>query len=363
MQKCLIVCFLFIIGSIKSQSKTDSEFTITKKPVNWDTLKYQKFERVLIIGLFQQHRTFSNEFKQIGNKDTLGLSMHTYSTEIDFTGAAGIVINYDKFQLSLSKGVNPPTNAGSKGHSDIFNIGLNVGDNRWVSENYFRRFKGFYNVNSPSFDSLNFSKTGKYFLQPSMLSSLFMTRFMHFRNYRNYAYKAGFGCNYRQLKNAISLVYGASFSVFNLKNDSSIIPLKSRNLFQDFGNLKGFQSVNLGANLGVAATIVIYKAWFAAGYFTLGPEQQWRNYNLTDTHRNLSYIGWSGTGRFSLGLNMKKFYLITSFATDYNVYNSPKVMEYKTTSYTTNTTFGWRFHRETPKFYQKFMSSKLYSYL
>lgn len=363
MYKRFIIIFILISGSIFSQSTSDNEVTIMRKPKNWDTLKYQKFETVLIVGLYQQHRTFSNEFKQVMMRDTMGMSVNTFSTEIDFTGAAGIVINYDKFQFSVSKGIKPPSSAGGKGHTDIFNIGLNVGDNRWVSENYFRKFRGFYNANTPTFDSAYYKTNNKYYLHPNMVSSLFMTRFMHFRNYENFSYKAGFGCNYRQLKSAASFISGGSFSVFNMRNDSALIPLKARYLYKDYGNMKGMSSVNLSYNAGIAATIVIFKAWFAAGYFTLGPEQQWRNYNLGGSHRHISYIGWSGTGRLSLGLNMKRFYFIASFASDYNVYNSRKIMEYKTVCYTANTTFGWRFHYETPKFYQKFMKSKVYTYL
>jgi len=362
MYKHFISILILISSCLYSQTNNESEVAISKKEKSWDTLKYQKFETVLIIGLYQQHRTFSNEFKQVMSVDTVGLSSHTFSTEVDFTGAAGIVINYDKFQVSFAKGIKPASTAGSRGYTDVFNVGLNVGDNRWVSENYFRKFKGFYNVNTPSFDSAYYFANKKYRLQPNMVSSLFMTRFMHFRNNENFSYKAGFGCNYRQLKSAASFISGGSFSVFNMRNDSALLPVKARPLFKDYGNMKGFRSVNLSYNAGIAATLVILKAWFAAGYFTLGPEQQWRNYDLTTSHRRISYIGWSGTGRFSLGLNMKKFYFIASFSTDYNVYNSRKIMEYKSLSYTANTTFGWRFHYHTPKFYQNFMKTKAYSY-
>lgn len=362
MQKFLFIFFILFSTVISSQTNTDSQVVIEKKARKWDTLKYQKFERALIVGLYQQYRTFNIDFKQTINRDTLNLSSHTYSTEIDFSGAGGIVINYDKFQLSISQGINPPSTAGGKGHTNVFGLGLSVGDNRWVSETYFKRFKGFYNSTTPNFDSSNYNQTKQYYLQPSMVTSLFMTRFMRFRNHEKYSYKAGFGCNYRQLKSAASFIWGGSFSVFDLKNDSAIIPQKARFLYNDYSNMKGIRSVNLSANVGIAATIVIFKAWFIGGYFTLGPEQQWRNYNLTTSHRTISYIGWSGTGRVSFGLNMKRFYMIWAIARDYNVYNSTKVSA-TTSSYTANTTFGWRFKNKTPKFYEKFMKTKIYSYL
>lgn len=362
MQRLFLILFMIFTLCGFSQTSSDTEVKIARKEKKWDTLKYQKFETVLIVGIYQQRRGFSNEFKQLMTPDSAGLSVHTYSTESDFTGVAGITVNYDKFQISVGKGVKPPDNAGGKGHTQMFNIGLNVGDNRWVSETYYRRFKGFYDQNRTSLDSAS-KAAGKYNLQPNMLSTLFMGRFMHFRNNKKFSYKAGFGCNYRQLKSAISFISGGSFSVYHLRNDSTILPVNSRSLYRDYANLKGFRSVNLAANIGIAGTLVIFKAWFATGYFTLGPEQQWRSYDLTSNHRNISYIGWSGTGRVSVGLNMKRFYLLSSFTSDYNRYNSPKIMDYSTVSYTTNFTFGWRFHYDTPKFYQKFQQSDVYNML
>ena len=360
MRRLLSVLILLCNCIITAQTNNDVEVAIARKPKTWDTLKYQKFETVLIVGYYQQYRTFSHEFRQVINIDSSGMSAHTYSTEADYTGAVGLVFNYDKFQLSVSKVAAKPVAASKKGHTDIFNIGFNVGDNQWVSENYFRRFRGFYNTSTPSFDT-TFKETGKYLLQPKMVSSLFMTRFMYFRNNENFSYKAGFGCNYRQLKSAASFVSGGSFSVFNLRNDSSLIPLKARYLYNDYGNMRGMRSVNLSYNIGIAATLVLFKAWFAAGYFTLGPEIQGRNYDLTANYRKITYLGWSGTGRFSFGLNMKKFYFIMAYTSDYNVYNSKKIMDYKTVCHTANATFGWRFHAHTPKFYQKFMGTKLYN--
>ena len=357
----LIICLL---GSSEafSQGGSETELKVERKAKNWDTTMYRKYETVLIVGVFQQHRTFSNEFSQHMSKDSMGLSANTFSTESDFSGQIGLVANYDKFQLSVAKGLAPPDNAGGKGHTDVFNVGLNVGDNRWISENYYRRFKGFYNTNNRALDSMA-RKTNKYYVLPGMVSSLFMTRFMFFRNYENFSFKSGFGCNYRQLKSAFTFVSGGSFSVFNLRNDSAIIPTKARSLYNDYANMRGMQSVNVSYNVGFAGTLVVFKAWFIGGYFTVGPEQQWRNYDLTSYHRRLSYISLSGTGRLSMGLNLKRFYMVWSFANDYNVYNSPKTIKLQSNSFTLNTTFGWRFHYDTPKFYQKFMKTKVYQYL
>ena len=356
-----IALFLHAVFA-KSQNTNNNnvELKLEKKNKTWDTLKYCKFERVLIVGLYQQFRNFNNDFEQLMTKDSAGISKHNYSAESKLIG--GIVLNYDKFQVSFGTRAQPQEFSTGKGTTKTFNIGLNVGDNRWVSENYYRRFTGFYDKNTLKYDT-TFKQTGNYYVQPNLKSSLLMNRFMYFTNYKKFSYKSGFGCNYRQLKSAFTWILGASFNVYTLNNDSSFFPLKTRAFYNEYANLKGFQSVNLGVNGGVAGTLVIYKAFFIGGYFTVGPEQQWRNYNLGSTNLNLSYISWSGTGRFSTGLNLKKFYFIFATSSDYNLYNGTNTLSLLSTSITQNVTLGWRFHTKTPKFYQKFMGTKVYSYL
>jgi hypothetical protein len=358
-QKFLFIFFILIAISVSSQTNTDSDLVIEKKARNWDTLKYHKFERVLIVGLFQQYRDFSNTFEQSINKDVLGISKTVYMAESQLIG--GVVFNYDKFSLSFGTKTQPQQFSNGKGNTKTFNIGFNVGDNRWVSENYYRTFKGFYNKNTANFDS-TFKSTGNYYLQPNLTSSLFMSRFMYFSNYEKFSFKSGFGCNYRQLKSAASWILGGSFNVYTLYNDSSIFPIQARPLFNDYANFKGFHSINLSANFGAAGTLVLFKGLFISGYFTVGPEQQWRTYDLGGAPRKLSYVSWSGTGRVAMGLNLKRFYMLVSNTNDYNLYNSTNIFSFKSESITQNFTFGVRIHAHTPKFYHKIMKTKFYSF-
>jgi hypothetical protein len=351
--------FFFILFPFLLQSQ---DTTKTGRMRNWDTLKYQKFDYVLIVGVFQQHRDFSNNFEQQiyharPLSDTAMNSKHTYYAESRLI--TGIVLNYDKFQLSFATRSKPPEASLGKGYTKTFNIGLNFGDNRWISENYYRWFEGFYDKNTPDYDTA-FKRTGNYYQLPGLRSSLFMTRLLYFTNYEKYSFQSGFGCNYRQLKSAATWILGGSYNTYRLQNDSSVFPVKSRPFFNDYGGLKGFVSHNLAVNFGAAGTLVLFKAWFIGGYFTVGPEMQIRNYNFGENTRNLTYVSWSGTGRFSMGLNMKKFYLLFSTSDDYNLFNSPNIINFTSESITVNFSFGWRFHTGTPKLYRKFMDTKLY---
>jgi hypothetical protein len=354
MRRYFLILFTLFSFVLAAQTTVETGAKIEKKGRNWDTTKYQKFERVLIIGLFQQYRTFNNEFNLVPRDS---VSQHVYSAESNLTG--GFVFSFDKFQFSLATRNNPSSEGEGKGYTKMFNLGLNVGDNRWVSETYFRKFKGFYDKNVSAYDSVN--KITKYYIQPNMVNRMLMQRFMYFTNYKKYSFKSGFGCNYRQLRSAATFILGGSFSIFDLQNDSAILPMKARAVYGDYGNMDGFTTVNLGVNGGFAATIVLWRAIFISAHFTLGPESQWRNYYLGDINRKLTYISFSGTGRGSLGINLKKFYMLFSVTNDYNLYNQRKARTFSSNSLTNNVTLGWRFHCRTPKFYQSFMKTKLYN--
>lgn len=355
MLKYLILFCILLDAGMRGQGLFDTTAYVAKAK-NWDTTKYQKFDYVFIVGVYQQTRSFNNEFEQIINKDTNHLSKHSFMAESQL--ASGLTFNYDKFSFSIGTRSSPQAESAGKGYTKVFNIGLNIGDNRYTLENYYRRFVGFYDKNTPDFDT-TFKKTGKYILRPNLVSALLMSRFMYFTNYKKYSFKSGFGCNYRQLKSSATWILGGNFNVYNFNNDSAIFPAKASPLFDSYSSMKGFRSVNIGVTVGAAVTIVLFKAWFIGGYFTLGPEEQWRTYNMVSHTSNLSYISVSGTGRGSLGLNLKKFYMLASFSDDYNLFNSGG-LNFKAESITGNFTFGWRFHTGTPKFYRKFQKTRLY---
>ena len=118
MQKYLFIFFLLIVVNVMSQNNTDTQTNVEKKTLKWDTLKYRKYERVLIVGVFQQFRNFDNSFEQKMVKDSLGISKHQYLAESKLIG--GVVLNYDKFQLSFATKAQPQDFSSGKGNTKVF---------------------------------------------------------------------------------------------------------------------------------------------------------------------------------------------------------------------------------------------------
>jgi len=355
-----LLSFLLVVPMINLLATgNDSINQKNKQLVSWDTTRYIKFTKVLIVGVFQSYRNFGNEMETLIPKDGEERALGSQNFQAESNLISGVTVCFDKFSFAFSTRSNPPVGSSLKGNTRMFNIGFNVGDNRYVFENYYRRFTGFYEKNHPHRDS-----TGNvlaYDLRPGMTSSLLMSKFMYFTNHERFSFKSGFGSNYRQLKSAGTWIVGGDFNVYNLNNDTAFIHPEKRKYYNDYSSLKSFRSVGVSVHGGFALTVVLFKAWFLSGYFTVGPEQQWRRYGFSDYYRRLSYISWSGTGRLAAGLNLKKCYFLFSFNNDYALYNN-SFIKLRANSISGNATFGWRFNVKTPQYYENFKKSKWYGY-
>ncbi|MBA3679915.1 MAG: DUF4421 family protein [Bacteroidetes bacterium] len=351
---CLLLTFsTFAQGLFKPDT---ANLRKARKRADWDTTKYLRYDSRLIVGYFQSYRNFNNEFQQFKEKDSLGLSKTNYFAESRLI--SGIEVNYDKFSLAVGLRTSPPTQSEGKGNTKTFTTNFNIGGNIWYLENSFRYFKGFYDKNTAKYDT-SFKRTGVYYQEPALENTLFRSKFLYFTNHKKFAFRSGYACGYRQIRSAGTWVLGGNVSYNNLRSDSSFFPIPSRSYYGDYGSMKGLKVIGISANVGAAATIVLFKTLFVSGLFIIGPEQQWRTYSYENTTSPISYVAWSGDGRLSLGMNFKHFYIIGSSITDFSVYNS-KFVGLLNKSITGNFTFGIRFNSKTPEFYKKFQQTRFY---
>jgi len=355
----LISICLFLSLEIFSQGlfKADTaNLRKARKRATWDTTKYQKFNSNLIIGYFQSYRNFGNDFQQFKEKDSLGVSKNSYYAESRLV--SGLDFTYDKFSIAIGLRTSPPSKSEGKGNTKTFTTNLNVGGNIWFLENSFRYFKGFYDKNTTAYDTA-FKRTGIYLQQPNLENTLFRSKFLYFTNHKRFAFRSGYACSYRQIKPAATWVLSSSISYNYLRSDSSFFPMPSRPYYGDYGQMNGLKVIGMSVNAGGAINIVIFRAFFANVMFILGPEQQWRTYSYPGERKPLSYVSWSGDGRGSFGLNLKRFYMVGSFISDFSLYNS-KFIGLTNSSISGNFTFGWRFKSKTPERYKKFQQTRFY---
>jgi hypothetical protein len=326
----------------------------------WDTTKYQKFHSHLIVGVFQSYRNFNNQLSPPRTVLDSGVFGTNYMAESKLI--TGLEVNYDKFSVSLGLRSEPQKNSSGKGNTKTFNANVNVGGNIWFIENSLRSFTGFYDSNTPNYDS-TFKETQQYFYQPNFTNLLFRSKFLYFSNHKRYAFRSNYVCNYRQLKTGGTWIFSGSSSFNYLHNDSSFFPARARAFYPGHENLNGIRVFGLSTNAGGAFTLVLWRALFFHIMFIVGPEQQWRTYEYLDRPtKNVSYVSISGDIRGSFGLNFKRAYVLWTSSNDFVLYNSSFAW-LQNKSVGGSFMFGWRFNSKTPKFYKKFQNTRLYSHL
>lgn len=342
-----LILFLFFAGGLVAQKTA------------WDTTRYQKFRSNLMVGVFQTYRNFGNDFQQFKQPDSIGISDHNYLAESRLV--TGIEVNYDKFGFGIGIKSTPQKNSTGKGNTKTINGNFNFGGNRWFLENSVRYFKGFYDVNTPAYDS-TFKETGNYYYQPNFTNTLFRSKFLYFTNHKRYAFRSAYACNYRQLKSGATWIFSANTTYNYMRNDSSFFPLATRQYYGDYGGMHGLKVFAASLNAGGAVSLVIWKAFFIHLMFIVGPEQQWRTYSYLDgSTSHLSYFSLSGDIRGSIGFNFKRFYFMSFSRNDFAVYNSSFV-GLTNKSVGGGFIMGWRFNSRTPELYKKFQATKVYKF-
>lgn len=323
---------------------------------NWDTTKYVKYKDRLVVTLYTSWRQFDYSFDQnFTNQDSGKAATHYIA---DANSVSGLQLDYDKLSLSLSF-KTAPSNTALKGNTQYKNFNFSFGGNRWILETSYRDYKGFYDMNTSSYDT-SFKRGDPYFQLPSMHVQQTKAKFMYFTNHKKFAYKSGYSYTCRQLKSAFSWVYGAN--IYNNKHvvDSSFFSSQIRQWYDREAYLNRLDVFGISAGIGASCNVVLFKRFFSNLTFNLYAEPQWRTYSrVGGSISRLCYFSSSGDARFSFGYNGRNFFIAINSLNDFTYFNSSKLnIVSKFISGTFS--YGYRFKVKSPKVYDKFKSTKLY---
>lgn len=346
MAKKLIIFFLFLTGIAFAQK--------------WDTTKYARYNNRLTVGFFSSYRQCDLTLDETFIKDTANKSQINYFAQSK--SVIGIDLSYDKFSVSFGIKAIDKENASKLGQTKTFNLGFSVGGTRWILDTYGRTFTGFYVANTGNYDT-TFKKTGVYTQFPNLFSGLFRAKFLYFTHNKRFAYRAPYGCSYRQLKTGGTFIVGGSYSLNGTTSDSTIIPYQIKNLYDTTGNraFRGLIVSGITAYVGGSVTFVIKKALFFNATFIVGPEAQSRTYYFVDKKHDYQkgFINYAGSFNTAIGFNFKKGYIAFTNMNDFNAYNKTLInLDSKNISICFMA--GYRIPVKTPKLYQKFQETKIY---
>lgn len=358
---CIIFCSFVLLSTFASaqEKQTEASDSVSSpgKPLKWDTNYYKKYSERFIVAIYQSARNYHIEMDPQNPLDSGRSKLNYYA---DANNVSGIEIDFDKLSVSFGYKTTPPANEALKGKTTYSNFGLSVGGNKWFAEGSYRKFKGFYDVNTANYDT-TYKPGDPYFQNSSMINESAKAKFFYFTNHKKFAYKSAYTCVYRQVKSAASWVLTSNLYYNSLRTDSGFASPLVRKNFDSYADLKGMRMLGVSAGGGFSFNIVLWKALFfnltGIGNF----ESQWRKNSWLDGHiSNVNYGTMSFDLRGSLGINNKNFFLTLSSLNDVNVYNSGKLL-ITSTFYSGNFTIGYRFKVKYPSWYKRIQASKIYN--
>lgn len=344
----IILLFVFFLFTPWTFAQHDSTF-------------YKEYSDKLIISFYNSFATQDNiAFSQTIKKDSLGKSAFHYYADANVI--SGIEIDYDIFSLAFAYKVVPPQNVNKKGATYYSGLGLNLGGKKWRLETSYKKYRGFYDINSANYIH-PFLDTTPYYQNHSMKTENFKAKFIYITNTKKFSYDATYSCDARQIKSACTWIVISNLYYNSLRTDTSFIPFPIRSFYPGYSNLNGLNVIGFSEGFGFSTTLVLFRRFFGNITSAIEPEVQWRRYSYASiAEPYLCYIKSSGDTRISFGYNGKRFFFFLALMADYSNYNKKQIL-IKNDFYSGSSTIGYRFGLKKPGFYKKFEKTKIYQWL
>lgn len=240
--------------------------------VNNTKIRYRPI-RGLSLGVGATYKWFSvdltfalnlNNSEEFANTRALDLSGNIFSSKqlISFT-----LLYYQAYELSNLSGVNVAINEASKRREDIrtINVGL---------------------------------------------------QYQYAFNYTKFSMKAPFIFNEVQIKSAGSPILGASFNMFTMDSDSSIIPEDASDFFVANANMDDLNVLSLSVSFGYMYTFVIKRHFFLTLSLMPGLSINGGDYNTASRNYLSPNLNFKLGSMNAIGYNGRRLYVGFNFITE-----------------------------------------------
>jgi hypothetical protein len=313
----IFLCPAFLFAQ-DGKAKRDSMRTIRN---TIDTNYIRKYPDRFIVTLSQSYRQYDIRFTQTMSEDTGIFSRPQWIA--DANASSGISVDFDKISFSFGYKTVPPTEdvVKKRGLTEYTSFNLSFSFYRFRFETSFRNYHGFYDYNTPHYDT-SFQTTGIYTQNPTMNVRSIRAKTIFIFNKRRFSYGSAFYNTARQLKSSQSLLIVNNIYSYLFSADSSLIPEFSQPYYQQFGDLNYFGVKGISIGPGYSANLVLFKTLYFNTTFSTLFDFQRRNYKTVGGVYEDKYwhVGFAGDARFALGLNGKRLFTSVTFRMDVNSY-------------------------------------------
>lgn len=319
-------------------------FNIGRAQYYFDSTFIKKYYNNSVWSLYQNYNNHSLYISQKFKKDS------TINTKLSATAESltdvGFIYTNEKLFLAFYLYSVPYKPSVRKPKPRAINFLIGINDDNKVSELGVNWYTGYYENNSANFVP-NFNDSSAFYSYDKLKSTNVFYNFINFTNHRKFSYGAVYKGTALQKKSATSFVYYASLNYNGMNSDSAFIPVYLRGSYDKFAQMNRLNNTYLSLGVGYSATLVLRKVFFTNLTLMGGPGIQYQNYSFADTKRSANKINalMQGDIRYSIGLNFKHFYIISSSFISLKSYNMSK-MSIMSGHLMNQLTFGLRFQRK-----------------
>jgi hypothetical protein len=323
----------------------------------WDTTFYQKYTNRLAVTANTYARTINLLIDQKFNpSDTSG----SVNYNADSRTGYGVDLDWDIFSISLGL-FGVPGDIEHKGETTTFNFSFSVGNPKYFAEFSYRKYKGFYDINSMNYLS-DFDETGVYEQNPDLAGALVKGKMFYVFNDKKFAIKAGYTSIYRQLRSAASFIAVGNVYYSELNSSTGIVPAPLTSQYANYENWSGLYVGAISAGLGGSANIVIGKRLLINGILAVALETQWRHYSFLDGGSfSGTYLSPVGDSRFGISYNTPNWLVSLYTKTDFSYYNNPSI-DLRAQIISAELDIAYRFRTKDPFLMTKVRQSRLYKF-
>ncbi len=309
-----LVCFnilLFHFCALSAQYYFDS--TYVKKYYNnslWSLYQVYNNHSMYISQSFQRDSTINTSLNPIAESlVNIGFS---YSNEQRYIALNLYSVPYQPSQRKpqpMAVNLNLVNNEDNK----LTELGVN-----W--------FTGYYEKNSRNFVP-DYNDSMPYTVYNKLNTTRVFFNYINFCNKRKFSYGAAYIGNALQKKSASSFVYYASANYYRMNSDSAFVPREIRDSYEVYGEMNRVGSAYISGGIGYSVTLVLKKIFFTNLTLIGGPGLYYQNYSFVNSTESNSAFNTllQGDIRYSVGLNFKNFYVISSSFIALNSYNLSKM--------------------------------------
>lgn len=286
------------------------------------TAYYIRYPDRLQVNLFQSQKQYYLIISPAGlfdSKDGKSL-VHRYAVQA--RTVSGFDLAYDKLSLSLTfKSVSQDEKI--LGRTKYFTVSNAFGDKNYIVESGFRRYKSFYDTNSPAYNS-KYTPPNPLFINADLRAVTLKSKAIFFSNADRFSYRSSYSLNYRQLKTAASFLLAAGIQYNNWKSSKLLAP-DIANYYGSNETLYKISTYSILSGAGGSVNLVLFKRFFFNATGLLTPELQTRYYFLENQRKRATFFSASLDTRFAFGINTKHFVYSINSLNDWTLYNGNRL--------------------------------------